>query len=214
VRWARRRGRVPGALQWAGTFHSVGARLLRENAASIGLAESFSILDRGDAEDLIAIVRNELEVDVTKRRFPAKGTCLAIYSRVVNSEAALTEVLEEAYPWCVPWEAELKRLFSSYVGAKQAQNLLDYDDLLLYWAHMVAEPSLARRIGERFDHVLVDEYQDTNRLQASILRALKPDGTGRYGRLATTRNRSTRFVPRRCATSSTFPRSSRRRHAW
>ena len=168
----------PGALQWAGTFHSVGARLLRENAASIGLAESFSILDRGDAEDLIAIVRNELEVDVTKRRFPAKRTCLAIYSRVVNSEAALTEVLEEAYPWCVPWEAELKRLFSSYVGAKQAQNLLDYDDLLLYWAHMVAEPSLARRIGERFDHVLVDEYQDTNRLQASILRALKPDGTG------------------------------------
>ena len=168
----------PGALHWAGTFHSVGARLLRENAASIGLAESFSILDRGDAEDLMAIVRLELGLDVTKRRFPAKGTCLAIYSRVVNSEAALMEILEGAYPWCVPWEAELKRLFSSYVGAKQAQNVLDYDDLLLYWAHMVAEPSLARRIGERFDHVLVDEYQDTNRLQASILRALKPDGKG------------------------------------
>jgi DNA helicase-2/ATP-dependent DNA helicase PcrA len=168
----------PGALQWAGTFHSVGARLLREHAAQIGLAESFSILDRGDAEDLLAIVRHELDVDVTKRRFPTKATCLAIYSRVVNSEAALSDVLEEGYPWCVHWEVELKRLFSGYVHAKQSQNVLDYDDLLLYWAHMAAEPSLARRIGERFDHVLVDEYQDTNRLQASILHALKPDGRG------------------------------------
>ena len=169
---------VSGALQWAGTFHSIGARLLREYAAQIGLAESFSILDRGDAEDLLAIVRHELDVDVTKRRFPTKATCLAIYSRVVNSEGALSDVLEEGYPWCVPWVAELKRLFASYVRVKQAQNVLDYDDLLLYWSHLAAEPSLARRISVRFDHVLVDEYQDTNRLQASILRALKPDGTG------------------------------------
>ena len=168
----------PVALQWAGTFHSVGARLLREYAPRIGLQESFTILDRGDAEDLIAIVRHELGVDATKRRFPTKATCLAIYSRVVNSEAALTEVLERGYPWCVPWEAELKKLFDAYVGAKQAQNVLDYDDLLLYWAHMVGEPSLARDVGERFDHVLVDEYQDTNRLQASILLALKPGGRG------------------------------------
>ncbi len=168
----------PGALQWAGTFHSVGARLLREYAARIGLQESFTILDRGDAEDLIAIVRHELGVDATKRRFPTKATCLAIYSRVVNSEAPLTEVLERTFPWCVPWEVELKRLFDAYVRAKQAQNVLDYDDLLLYWAHMMGEPSLAREIGERFDHVLVDEYQDTNRLQASILLAMKPDGKG------------------------------------
>ncbi len=168
----------PGALQWAGTFHSVGARLLREYAPRIGLPESFTILDRGDAEDLVAIVRHELGVDATKRRFPTKATCLAIYSRIVNGEATLSEVLERGYPWCVPWEAELKKLFDAYVGAKQAQNVLDYDDLLLYWAHMVGEPSLAREVGERFDHVLVDEYQDTNRLQASILLALKPGGKG------------------------------------
>ena len=168
----------PGALPWAGTFHSVGARLLREYAPRIGLQESFTILDRGDAEDLVSVVRNELGVDVTKRRFPTKATCLGIYSRVVNSEAALCDVLERAYPWCVPWEAELKALFDAYVSAKQAQSVLDYDDLLLYWQHMVAEPSLAREIGSRFDHVLVDEYQDTNRLQASILLALKPDGAG------------------------------------
>ncbi len=168
----------PGALQWAGTFHSVGARLLRAYAPRIGLQESFTILDRGDAEDLVSLVRNDLGVDATKRRFPTKATCLAIYSRVVNSEASLTDVLERVYPWCLPWEPELKKLFDAYVGAKQAQNVLDYDDLLQYWQHMVREPSLARDIGERFDHVLVDEYQDTNRLQASILRALKPDGAG------------------------------------
>ncbi len=165
-------------LRWAGTFHSVGARLLREYAGRIGLPESFTILDRGDAEDLISVVRHELGLDGTKRRFPTKATCLAIYSRVVNSEAALTEVLERAYPWCVPWEAELRKLFDAYVGAKQAQDVLDYDDLLLYWSCMVGEPSLAREIGERFDHILVDEYQDTNRLQASILLAMKPDGKG------------------------------------
>ncbi len=169
---------APGALRWAGTFHSVGARLLREYAARIGLPESFTILDRGDAEDLVAIVRHELGLDGTQRRFPTKATCLAIYSRVVNSEAALTEVLERSHPWCVSWEAELKKLFDAYVRAKQAQNVLDYDDLLLYWSFMVKEPSLAREIGERFDHVLVDEYQDTNRLQASILLAMKPDGKG------------------------------------
>ena len=139
---------------------------------------SFTILDRGDAEDLIAIVRHELGLDTTKRRFPTKATCLAIYSRVVNSEAPLAAVLEHAYPWCAAWEAELKKLFAAYVRAKQAQNVLDYDDLLLYWSCMVEEPVLARAIGDRFDHVLVDEYQDTNRLQASILLALKPDGRG------------------------------------
>ena len=171
-------GYGPGALQWAGTFHSVGARLLREYAPRIGLRESFTILDRGDAEDLIAVVRHELRVDATKRRFPTKATCLAIYSRVVNGEVALTEVLERGYPWCVPWEAELKKLFDAYVRAKQAQNVLDYDDLLLYWSGMVGEPALGREIGGRFDHVLVDEYQDTNRLQASILLGMKPDGKG------------------------------------
>jgi DNA helicase-2/ATP-dependent DNA helicase PcrA len=169
---------APAALRWAGTFHGVGARLLREYAPRIGLAESFTILDRGDAEDLMALVRHELGLDATARRFPAKATCLAIYSRVVNAEAALADVLERDYPWCSPWRAELERLFDAYVGAKQAQHVLDYDDLLLWWAHMVREPALAREIGERFDHVLVDEYQDTNRLQASILYALKPDGRG------------------------------------
>ena len=168
----------PPSLPWSGTFHSIGARLLREYAPRIGLEDNFTIHDRGDAEDLMGMVRHEIGFSDTKKRFPLKGTCLSIYSRCVNTRAPLAEVLAEAFPWCAEWEAELKRLFGAYVKAKQQQNVLDYDDLLLYWAGMVAEPALAALVGERFDHVLVDEYQDTNLLQASILRALKPDGRG------------------------------------
>lgn len=169
---------APPVFPWAGTFHGVGARLLRDYAERIGLHPAFTIHDRADSEDLLAIVRHELGFDQTQKRFPNKGTCLAIYSRAVNSEEPLADVLKETFPWCAAWEVELKRLFEHYVIAKQAQNVLDYDDLLLYWAQTVAEPAFAEEIGQRFDHVLVDEYQDTNRLQASILLALKPKGTG------------------------------------
>ena len=171
-------GGRPPALPWAGTFHGVGARLLRVYAERIGLHASFTIHDRGDSEDLLAIVRHDLGLSATKTRFPTKATCVAVYSRTINSEAPLADVLKSAFPWCAPWEAELRRLFAAYVTAKQAQNVLDYDDLLLYWAQMMADPALAAEVGERFDHVLVDEYQDTNRLQAGILRAMKPDGRG------------------------------------
>src|SRR6266699_1742872 len=166
------------ALAWSGTFHSIGARLLREYANEIGLSPSFTIHDRGDAADLMNLVRHELGFSKTKIRFPTKATCLAIYSRAVNCEAPLEEVLANSFPWCGGWETELRKLFAAYVEAKQRQNVLDYDDLLLYWAQMMGEPALAADVGARFDHVLVDEYQDTNRLQASILLALKPDGRG------------------------------------
>jgi len=113
-----------------------------------------------------------------QKRFPAKGTCLAIYSRAVNAEVPFDEVLRSSFPWCAGWEPELRKLFAAYVEAKQRQHVLDYDDLLLYWAQMMSEPLLAADVSARFDHVLVDEYQDTNRLQASILLALKPNGRG------------------------------------
>jgi DNA helicase II / ATP-dependent DNA helicase PcrA len=166
------------ALHWAGTFHGIGARLLREYAASIGLAENFTIQDRGDSEDLMGLVRHELKLGNTKNRFPLKGTCLAIYSRALNSQRPLADVLDAAYPWCRMWEEALRQLFRGYVEEKQRQCVLDYDDLLLYWSQMLAEPALAAHVSARFDHVLVDEYQDTNRLQAAILLALKPDGRG------------------------------------
>ena len=166
------------SLPWSGTFHAIGARLLREHAPRIGLDHAFTIHDRGDAEDLMGLVRHELGLDSTEQRFPKKGTCLAIYSRAVNGQEPLDEVLAQFFPWCAQWEAELRRLFAAYVEAKAEQNALDYDDLLLYWAEMMGEPSLAQEVGMRFDHVLVDEYQDTNRLQARILLAMRPTGQG------------------------------------
>lgn len=165
-------------LTWTGTFHGIGARLLRVYAGQIGLDVDFSIHDREDSADLMNLVRHDLGLSKTENRFPTKNTCLAIYSRVVNSQGSLLEVLKSSYPWALTWEPALKGLFAAYVEAKQAQNVLDYDDLLLYWAQMVSNPDLAEDVGSRFDHVLVDEYQDTNRLQASILFSLKPGGRG------------------------------------
>jgi DNA helicase-2/ATP-dependent DNA helicase PcrA len=113
-----------------------------------------------------------------RNRFPQKGTCLGIYSRAVNSRMALQDLLLDSYPWCAEHADDLKRLFAAYVAEKQRQAALDFDDLLLYWAQMMGDPMLARHLGARFDHVLVDEYQDTNRLQEAILLGLKPDGRG------------------------------------
>jgi DNA helicase-2/ATP-dependent DNA helicase PcrA len=165
-------------LPWAGTFHAIGARLLREYAGRIGLDESFTIHDRGDSEDLMGLVRHEIGLSSTEKRFPLKGTCLSIYSRVVNSREALETVLQSTFPWCSEWEGQLKKLFGAYVDAKQEQNVLDYDDLLLFWAEMAADPELGPELGALFDHVLVDEYQDTNRLQAAIITGMKPGGEG------------------------------------
>ena len=171
-------GALASSLGWSGTFHGIGARLLREYAQQIGLDRAFTIHDREDSADLINLIRHDLGFSKTAQRFPAKGTCLAIYSRAVNAQAPLDEVLGSAFPWSAMWEAQLRQLFAAYVEAKQHQCVLDYDDLLLYWSHMMAEPALAADVGSRFDHVLVDEYQDTNRLQAAILLALKPNGSG------------------------------------
>jgi DNA helicase II / ATP-dependent DNA helicase PcrA len=171
-------GVMTDALAWAGTFHGIGARLLRDYADQIGLDPAFTIHDREDSADLINLIRHEKGFSKTESRFPTKGTCLAIYSRCINAETSIEQVLGSAFPWCSGWAAELKELFAAYVEAKQRQNVLDYDDLLLYWAQTMSDPALAFDIGGRFDHVLVDEYQDTNRLQSSILLALKPSGHG------------------------------------
>ena len=167
-----------GGLPWSGTFHSIANRLLRRFARNLGLDPGFSVLDRGDAADMIDVVRHEQKLTRTSRRFPKKDTCLAIYSRCVNTQRPLAETLDKTYPWCADWTDELAELFRHYVQRKQQSQSLDYDDLLLYWSHLVAEPEFAEEIGSWFDHVLVDEYQDTNLVQAQILNALKPDGSG------------------------------------
>ena len=174
-----RGGRAPGVrLPWSGTFHSVGNRLLRRHAAAVGLEAGFSVLDRGDSADVLDVLRHELGFSRLERRFPRKDTCLAIYSHRVNRSLELGAVLAESFSWCAEWEQELRSLFRAYVERKQSNGVLDYDDLLLYWHALLEEPSLAAQLGAGFDHVLVDEYQDTNVLQADILVRLKPDGAG------------------------------------
>ncbi|HEY5719435.1 MAG TPA: ATP-dependent helicase, partial [Gammaproteobacteria bacterium] len=165
-------------LPWSGTFHAIGNRLLRQYHAAVGLEASFSIMDRGDSADLLDLLRHGLGLSRLSRRFPRKDTCQAIYSHRVNTGWDLERVLEEVFPWCTDWREPLRQLFGAYVERKQANGVLDYDDLLLYWHAMMQEPALARQVGGRFDHVLVDEYQDTNVLQAGILLKLKPAGAG------------------------------------
>jgi DNA helicase-2/ATP-dependent DNA helicase PcrA len=165
-------------LQWSGTFHAIGNRLIREYASRLGLDPSFSVLDRADAADLMDVVRHRLGLSQTGQRFPRKDSCLGIYSHRINTQQPLRHTLETAYPWCLDWEEALTGLYRAYVEEKLAQQALDYDDLLLYWRVMMQDDALAAEIGARFDHVLVDEYQDTNALQAEILLRLKPTGEG------------------------------------
>ncbi len=163
---------------WGGTFHAIATRLLRMHGESIGLPPGFTVLDRSDAEDLMHAVRTGLDLGGTRRRFPQKGTCLDIYSRCVNAAEPLAHVLETRYPWCRDDADGLKALFAGYVERKEANHVLDYDDLLLFWRGMLADPALGPVVRGRFDAVLVDEYQDTNALQADIVALLRPDGSG------------------------------------
>ncbi len=124
------------------------------------------------------VVRHELGFSGRTKRFPRKDACLAIYSYRVNTRLSLKQTLEEQFPWCREWEADLTRLYREYVGRKQKNRALDFDDLLLYWHVMMQTPALAQSLSKNFDHVLVDEYQDTSTLQGEIIHALKPDGKG------------------------------------
>jgi DNA helicase-2/ATP-dependent DNA helicase PcrA len=169
---------LAGAIAWSGTFHAIANRLLRLYAEPIGLDPAFTVLDRSDAADLMNLVRDEQGFSERDRRFPKKATCLAIYSYAVNARIELERLLVQAFPWCSEWAGELRGLFRGYVTAKRTQQVLDYDDLLLYWANMMAVAPIAADVAARFDFVLVDEYQDTNALQAEILLRLKPDGRG------------------------------------
>jgi len=169
---------VVSRLLWSGTFHSVGNRIIRLFAKHLGLNPSFTVLDRADAADLIDVVRHDLGFSQKDKRFPRKDTCLAIYTYRVNTRMPLKQTLEEQFPWVSEWEQDLTRLYREYIVRKQANNVLDYDDLLLYWHMMMQNQTLAAALARNFDHILVDEYQDTSKLQGEIVHALRPDGAG------------------------------------
>src|SRR5207237_7445734 len=130
--------------------------LLPLHALELGFAPAFTVLDRSDSCELLDVLRHQLGLSERKRRFPRKATCLAIYSRVVNAQVPLERCLDEAFPWCKEWAQDLKQLFASYVDSKQRHHVLDYDDLLLYWNHLMGDARLAGSVGRRVDHVLVD----------------------------------------------------------
>jgi DNA helicase-2/ATP-dependent DNA helicase PcrA len=161
---------------WGGTFHAIANRLLRLHARALGLSPDFTVLDQADMADLIDLIRGERHPvrDKLERRFPKKDTLVAMYSRMVNAGEGLSTVLEHAFPWCVEDADGIRAIFSEYTQRKRAENVLDYDDLLLYWRALGTTPA-GRTAGLQFEHVLVDEYQDTNPLQAQILQSLRAE---------------------------------------
>jgi DNA helicase II / ATP-dependent DNA helicase PcrA len=171
----RRARAVP---MWSGTFHAVAARLLRLHGAALRLPPTFTIVDRGDSADMLNSLRAELGLAARGSRFALKGTCLDIYSRTVNAGEPLDEVLDRRFPWCRDQREGLAQLFRAYVRRKQEHDLLDYDDLLVFLRALLTHPSGGPLVRGRFDRVLVDEYQDTNSLQADILELLRPRGRG------------------------------------
>ncbi|CAN5337900.1 ATP-dependent helicase [soil metagenome] len=161
---------------WGGTFHSIANRLLRRHGAAVGIDAGFTVLDQGDTEAMLGMIRTELGLGDRKVRFPRAETVAAIYSRTVNEQERLALVLKERFPWCAEHGDDLKVIFRAYRSRKLDQQVLDYDDLLLYWWALL-DSGAAPSLTSQFDHVLVDEYQDTNRLQGAILGALcGPDG--------------------------------------
>lgn len=161
-----------GLKVWGGTFHAVANRMLRIHGHALNLARDFTVMDESDAADLMNLIRSELGLAKTDRRFPRKSTLVKIYSHTVNAQRPLREVVETHYPWCLEDIEGMIQVFESYVRRKQEQHVLDYDDLLLFWAALCASPTGAK-VADQFEHVLVDEFQDTNAIQAEILRGMR-----------------------------------------
>jgi ATP-dependent DNA helicase UvrD/PcrA len=157
---------------WGGTFHSIAHRLLRIHHQAIGIPGNFVCMDPADAADLLNLIRTDLGLDRARTRFPQKGTLWEIYSRAINAGQPLEQVLADRFPWCQDHCESIKEVLRQYAASKADRGLLDFDDLLLYWHHAFLAPGVADTLAGRFRHVLVDEYQDTNPVQASILRAL------------------------------------------
>jgi ATP-dependent DNA helicase UvrD/PcrA len=171
-------GEVATGKVWGGTFHAVANRLLRLHGRHVGLRPDFTVMDQADTADVMNLIRDDLGLGKKERRFPRKDTLAAIYSRTVNTGVKLGEVVDRWFPWCRDDGDDIRSVFEGYTTRKRAQNVLDYDDLLLHWRALVLAARPAKLVSRMFDHILVDEYQDTNAIQAEILRHM---GTGSAG---------------------------------
>jgi len=155
---------------WGGTFHSIGHRVLRRHAETLGFNRSFTIQDREDAKGLVNACIAEAEIDVKATRFPKPDVVGDIGSLALNKQQSVREVIEERYPWFEPLAAQIEDVLTRYTARKQAQGLMDFDDLLVLWLKLLKEHEDVRELYQkRFQFVLVDEYQDTNQLQAELI---------------------------------------------
>ncbi|MGH9190558.1 MAG: ATP-dependent helicase [Acidimicrobiales bacterium] len=161
---------------WGGTFHAVANRLLRQYGSAVGLRPGFTVLDQADGTDLLGLVRHDLGLGEQSRRFPKKDTLASVYSRVVNAQESLTDVVARSYPWCRADLEGIRSVFAGYVERKRSRNVVDYDDLLLYWRALATSAAVGPVLRSSFDHVLVDEFQDTNAVQADIVAAMAGAG--------------------------------------
>jgi DNA helicase-2/ATP-dependent DNA helicase PcrA len=156
-----------------GTFHSVAHHFLRQHSTALGLPSGFGLLDASDAADVLDLLREEHGHAQRRSRFPKKGTLLEIYSRTVNSRHRLSDLVAEMFPWCEEHTEEIGALFKAYTVRKKTLGVIDLDDLLLYWHALSADEVIGQKLSDRFDHVLIDEYQDVNGLQVEIVRNLR-----------------------------------------
>ena len=153
-----------------GTFHSVGNRLLRRFGSRVGLGANFTILDPEDAREMLETSTSDRKIPVVERRFPRGDVLLDLDSYTINTSRPFSEVLSDRAPHFAPLEAEIVSVFERYRERKRAANACDYDDLLLSWKRLLEESAeAARQLQGSYEHVLVDEYQDTNRLQGEIV---------------------------------------------
>jgi DNA helicase II / ATP-dependent DNA helicase PcrA len=156
-----------------GTFHSFANMLLRRHAPLIGYERSFTILDQGDAEDVVNLIRTRLKLDTRERRFPRKETLYDLYSRSVNMRLTLAELLSLDYPHYLELEGDIRVVHEAYTTYKKAHNLMDYDDLLVNLVKLMNENEPVKsELSTRYKYIMVDEYQDTNRIQSEIVALL------------------------------------------
>jgi DNA helicase-2/ATP-dependent DNA helicase PcrA len=169
------RGRPGGGRITGGTFHAIAHRIIRQHAESFSLPPRFTVIDPADVTDLLDARRADHGLTGTGRRAPRAGACADIYTRCVNAQKTVGEVVRADFPWCTEYTGQLGELFAAYVAHKRGHGLVDFDDLLLLWRAALADPAAGPVLRRMFDAVLVDEYQDVNAVQADIVRLLAPE---------------------------------------